>query len=260
MTISRTAAIAALMLCVAACGRSGTANNQVSAETDVNAMQPDASNVFADAEQKMSQAMMAAIGPTAGDTWVRMMIAHHQGAIDMSRIALQQNLPADVAKMAQEIIDKQQKEVADLQKLVRQGTPDPKTMDLYHPAMQQMDDAMRNATGADIAETFMRKMLEHHKGGVALSDIALKNGVTGAVRAQVQKTRADQQKDAGMVEAMLQGKPMQQAKQEESGSKGETSAANASKGMPVPGTKTPEHVAHDMNEMGNMDMNHMNHM
>ena len=34
----------------------------------------------------------------------------------------------------------------------------------------------------------------------------------------------------------------------------------ASKGMPVPGTKTPEHVAHDMNDMGNMDMNQMNHM
>ena len=33
--------------------------------------------------------------------------------------------------------------------------------------------------------------------------------------------------------------------------------ANANMDMPVPGTKTPEHVAHDMNNMGNMDMNHM---
>lgn len=259
MTISKAIVIAALMLGVAACGRSENANDQLAANatTDLNASQTDASNPFANAEQKMSQAMMAAVGPTAGDTWVRMMIAHHQGAIDMSRIALQQNLPADVAKMAQETIDKQQKEVTDLQKLVQQGTPDPKTMDLYHPAMRQMEDAMKNASGADIAETYMRKMLEHHKGGVTLSDVALKNGVTGAIRSQVQKTRAGQQKDSEMVEAMLQGKPMQQAKQEASGSPSETSAATASKGMPVPGTKTPEHVAHDMNNMGNMDMNHM---
>src|SRR5574338_401358 len=242
MSISKTAMIATLMLGVVACGRSETASNQMSSETAANATQAATSNPFADAEQKMSQAMMAAIGPNAGDTWVRMMIAHHQGAIDMSRLALQQNLPADVAMMAQETIDKQQKEIADLEKRKQQGQPDPKTMGLYHPAMQQMDDAMRNASGADLAETFMRKMLEHHKGGVALSDVALKNGVTGAVRSQVQKTRAGQQKDAEMTEAMLQGKPMQQAKQKAPGSSAaDTTAATASKGMPVPGTRTPEH-------------------
>lgn len=238
MSISKTAMVGALMFGVAGCGGSESANNQASADMTANAVQAEASDPFADAEQKMNQAMMAAVGPTAGDTWVRMMIAHHQGAIDMSRVALQQNLPADVAKMAQDAIDKQQKEVADLQKLVQQGTPDPKTMDLYHPAMQQMEDAMTNAKGGDIAETFMRKMLAHHQGGVTLSDVALKNGVTGAVRAQVEKTRAGQQNDAEMTEAMIPGKPMKHG--------GEPSASMNHTAM-----------SEDMN---GMDMNSMNHM
>lgn len=43
-------------------------------------------------------------------------------------------------------------------------------------------------------------------------------------------------------------------------SNAETAAANATKGMPVPGTNTTEKEVHDMNDMGNMDMNQMNHM
>lgn len=96
----------------------------------------------------------------------------------------------------------------------------------------------------------MRKMLAHHEGGAALADVALDNGVTGALRAQVEKTHNGQHEDAEMVEAMLSGKPMQHEKAE--ASVGKSPAARASKGMPVPGTNTPEHEAHDMNSMNHM--------
>jgi hypothetical protein len=64
------------------------------------------------------------------------------------------------------------------------------------------------ATGADISETYLRKMLAHHQGAVAMSDVALANGATGAVRAEIEKTKATQQKEVAMVEAMLRGEPM----------------------------------------------------
>jgi hypothetical protein len=40
------------------------------------------------------------------------------------------------------------------------------------------------------------------------SRLALANGATGAVRTQIEKTRASQQAEIGMVEAMLRGEPM----------------------------------------------------
>ena len=107
--------------------------------------------------------------------------------------------------------------------------------------MMDMKQKMDAVTGSDINEVFMRKMLEHHKGAVAMSEIALKNGVTGALRQQIEKTRSENKKDAEMVEAMLRGEPMQHAKSD--------AAASA--------TKPAEHDAHDMNAMGNMDMNQM---
>jgi hypothetical protein len=68
-----------------------------------------------------------------------------------------------------------------------------------------MHNAMMAATGSDISDTWVRKMLEHHKGAIAMSDIALANGATGAVRAQIEKTKADQQKDIDHIEGMLAG-------------------------------------------------------
>jgi Tfp pilus assembly protein PilP len=51
-------------------------------------------------------------------------------------------------------------------------------------------------------------MLAHHRGAVAMSDIALANGANGALRAQIEETRAEQIEEVAMVEAMLRGEPI----------------------------------------------------
>jgi uncharacterized protein (DUF305 family) len=43
------------------------------------------------------------------------MIPHHQGAIDMAKVALKHANDADTKKMAQKIIDDQEKEIAEMQ-------------------------------------------------------------------------------------------------------------------------------------------------
>ena len=225
-------AASALALLAAACGTNEEAAENGAAGNDMNAMMADASNPFAQSEMQMNDRMMAAVGTDVGDTWVRKMIEHHQGAIDMSQIVLQQNPRADVAEMARMTIEKQGKEVEDLRKLVKQGSPNTQSAEAYRPAMTQMHDAMMAAKGADISERFLRKMLEHHRGGVALSDVALQNGVTGALRQQVQKTRDDQQKEAQMVEAMLRGETMSHA-MEQTGVK----SAQEAKAEPAPTEK-----------------------
>lgn len=218
---------------LAACG--SQADNQVAANEPAmdanmaagNSMQM--SGPFAEAEMRMDEQMMAAVGSDVGQNWLKKMIVHHQGAIDMSRIVLDQNPTADVAKMARETIAKQGKEIEDLQKLVQEGAPDQRSAELYRATMMDMHQKMMAASGADVSQTYMRKMLEHHKGAVAMSDVALANGVTGTLRSQIQKTRADQQKEIAMVEAMLRGEPMQSAMQQ-SGAK---TAAQA-KAEPAP--------------------------
>jgi uncharacterized protein (DUF305 family) len=196
----------ALIGSVAACGQSGQQsdagsgqNEAISRETPVGA----ASGLFDPAERKMGEAMAAAVGTDVGDNWVRKMIAHHQGAIDMSQVVLEQKPSTEVAKMARMTIDKQGHEIEDLRKLESNGSPDAKSAELYKPAMMQMESAMMAASGPTSSETYMRKMLAHHEGAVAMSDIALNNGVTGRVKSQVEKTKADQQKEVDMVQKMI---------------------------------------------------------
>lgn len=190
---------------LSACGGSDEPANDVAAENDMNAMMAD-SGPFADAEMAMDQAMTAAVGVNAQGSWVRKMIEHHKGAVEMSRILLAQNVTGHVADMAQQVIDKQSAEIAALEKLIATGTPDPASAAIYKPAAMAMHNAMMAAQGSDISDAWVRKMLEHHKGAIAMSDIALANGATGAVRAQVEKTKAEQQKEIDHIEGMLSGK------------------------------------------------------
>lgn len=223
----------AIALLLAACGSGNEATeNEATGGEDLNAMAVDPNNPFAQSEMQMNERMMAAVGTDVGDTWARKIIEHHQGAIDMSRIVLEQNPSADVAMMARETIEKQQKDIADIRKLLKDGAPNQQSAELYRPAMTDMHQKMMAAKGADVSETFMRKMLEHHRGGVAMSDIPLQNGVSGALREQVQKTREDQQKDAEMIEAMLAGQSHQQA-MAASGAK----SAEQAKAEPAPADK-----------------------
>ena len=239
MKHSRSLLGASAFLMLAACS-GGDSNSQTAVEANqaapaadnMAAMANDSNNPFGQAEMQMNERMMAAIGSDAGQNWAKKMIAHHQGAVDMSRIVLEQNPTADVAKMARETIAKNEKDMEDIRKLVTEAAPDQQSAGLYRPAMMEMHQKMMAASGSDVSETYMRKMVEHHKGAVAMSDVALATGVTGTMREQVRKTRSENDKDAKMVEAMLRGEPMSRA-MKQSGAK----SAEQAQAEPAPAEK-----------------------
>lgn len=206
-SIGKTALSVALVASVAACGQSGSKNDAVTAQnvqvTSSGATSTPIAGAFEPVESKMGDQMTAAVGADAGDNWVRKMIPHHQGAIDMSKVVLDRNPTPEVAKMAKMTIDKQGHEIEDLKKLQGQGASDQKSADLYKPAMMEMQRAMMAEQGPTVSDTYLRKMLAHHQGAIAMSDIALKSGVSGAIKEQVQKTRAAQQKEVDTVKSMI---------------------------------------------------------
>ena len=201
----RMTGIGALAL-LASLGACGSPEQPADDTAPANEMTMD--GPYAKSEMAMDRAMKAAVGVDAADTWVKKMIAHHEGAIDMSRIVLGLEPTADVTKMAQMTIDNQGAEIEALKALARNGTADPESARLYEAAMTEIHSEMMAASGATPSEAYLAKMLAHHRGAVAMSDIALANGATGAVRKQIEETRAEQLKEIAMVEAMLRGEPM----------------------------------------------------
>ena len=82
---------------------------------------PASARPYLAAEKRMHDAMTAAEGPDAARTFLRQMIPHHQGAIDMSLIVLAQGRDERVAAIARRIVADQGKEIAEMQAMLNRA-------------------------------------------------------------------------------------------------------------------------------------------
>lgn len=71
-------------------------------------------NPFADSEESMHHKMMNAEGGSVDETFVKKMIEHHRGAIDMGEIALQHGSDQELKSMIQKSTAQQEQEIQEL--------------------------------------------------------------------------------------------------------------------------------------------------
>lgn len=63
--------------------------------------------------ERMNTDMQKGMDPTKA--WVKMMIAHHQGAIDMNKVVLKETKDPEIRKMAEKGTSEQEAEIKQLQ-------------------------------------------------------------------------------------------------------------------------------------------------
>jgi len=80
------------------------------------------SHAFAEANAKMHKDMMIEMTGYADVDFVRGMIPHHQGAIDMAKIELQYGKDPEIRKLAEAVIKAQEAEIAEMNAWLSENT------------------------------------------------------------------------------------------------------------------------------------------
>lgn len=115
-----------------------------------------------------------------------MMKHHHQGAIDMSNIELQQGQDSTLKKRAQKIIDDSQRDIRSLDSFMTNYQAKPSNSDYAKKAMDQMmkghSDTMMRMHSGNIDMQFANTMHMHHKQGIDMSREYLKSAKQAAPR------------------------------------------------------------------------------
>jgi uncharacterized protein (DUF305 family) len=133
------------------------------------------------------------------------MKIHHMGALDMAQYELAKGTDPLLKKMAQRIIDDQQKEIAKFNTFLSGHTPHGGGDAFYKAAMGQMRSMkMEMDHAGSVDKQFAAMMILHHQGAIDMSNIYLKNG---GHEAEIQKMAntiiASQQKEIAELQAWL---------------------------------------------------------
>jgi uncharacterized protein (DUF305 family) len=115
------------------------------------------------------------------------MIAHHQGAVDMANLAMTNTNNADLKKFSTQIIADQTKEIKQMKDWREKwfsGKPSAMNMEMtgMHESMQMEMSALAKARDKDFDLEFVRGMVPHHEGAIAMAREALTKAEHAEIR------------------------------------------------------------------------------
>lgn len=105
------------------------------------------------------------------------MIAHHQGAVDMAKLAQTNAKHAELKSMADDIVSAQEAEIAEMTKWQSSwGYPSTSADNMQdHSAMGMMDEmsgmmtALEGKTGDEFDKAFLEQMIMHHQSAIDMA-------------------------------------------------------------------------------------------
>lgn len=128
-----------------------------------------------------------------------MMMMHHQGAINMGNVQIQDGADDSLKRIAQKMIDAQQMEIQDLTAILETETANNSVPDF---TMEQMSHMMKmdqiadvQLITGDIDNDFATLMIQHHNSAIENSETYLMYGNNEDLKAMANKMIDDQKKE-----------------------------------------------------------------
>lgn len=132
--------------------------------------------------------------------FANMMIQHHNGAIEMSKIELSKGTDAKMKSIAQNIIAKQTEEINMLEKAIanHKSSGMKHAEGLLQKSMAEMKGRMGSMPMTNNADKdFATMMIVHHEEAIKMAKAEVENGMNAGLKKMAQKTITDQTQEIG---------------------------------------------------------------
>jgi len=126
--------------------------------------------------KNMSRRMVMKDGKYSDERFIDAMVPHHQGAIEMARVALKNAEHAEIKELSRNIISSQQAEIQELKAIKKEefGTSRV-SMDMSMGQMKGMGMMMDPQSLAEenpFDEAFIDAMIPHHQSAIEMAEVA----------------------------------------------------------------------------------------
>ena len=146
-------------------------------------------------------------------TFAQMMIIHHEGAIEMSQLAIERAETPEVVALAERISAAQGPEIDEMTAWLSawgedvspgdHGGMDMGGMDMDGMSQEEMMTQLDGLTGAKFDQAFLEAMIAHHEGAIEMSEQQLADGQNPDAVALAEKIIADQQAEIAEMQELL---------------------------------------------------------
>ncbi|WP_098482091.1 DUF305 domain-containing protein [Georgenia soli] len=148
-----------------------------------------------------------------------MMIVHHEGAIEMSDLAVEKADSEEVRALAEDISAAQGPEIEQMTSWLEawgeetmpmdhggmdHGGMDHGGMDMDGMSQEEAMGHLEDQSGPDFDRRFLELMIAHHEGAVTMAEDELADGENPQALELAQKIIDDQQAEIAQMEQMLQ--------------------------------------------------------